>query len=79
MPYNLTTTSFGETGEISDRSSRSQRVLRHQKILNKMLVAPRLTPPRAPTIATTYDVQPENGSPLVGWQTMCPLKTFIPN
>ncbi|KAF6038245.1 hypothetical protein EB796_003443 [Bugula neritina] len=33
MPYNLTT-SFGETGEISDRSSRSQQVLRHQRILN---------------------------------------------
>ncbi|KAF6029816.1 hypothetical protein EB796_011914 [Bugula neritina] len=42
MPYNLTTTSFGETGEISDRSSRSQRVLRHQRILNKMLVAPQV-------------------------------------
>ncbi|KAF6037640.1 hypothetical protein EB796_004053 [Bugula neritina] len=61
------------------RLSRSHRVLRHQRILNKMLVAPKVKPPRAPIIATTYGVQPENRSPLVGWQTMCPLKTFVPN
>ncbi|KAF6035858.1 hypothetical protein EB796_005838 [Bugula neritina] len=79
MPYSSTTTSFGKTGEISDRLSRSHRVLRHQRILNKILVAPRLKPPIAPIIATTYSVQPKNGSPLVGWQTMCPFKTFVPS